>query len=155
MKAVGITLIWVGMLSAAVQAQPRATADDRIETLDLTMILMPEGATTPAAVTRTIELPAAAAEQARERAARGLDTANGARGGPLDGPAVAADARERARDLGRELSEQAQQNRENLGRGPPDWAAGSDRPGPSESPPVEPPRPAPELPMPPETPGTP
>jgi hypothetical protein len=87
--------------------------DPPIETLELTMELMPEGATQPDAITRVIELPAAVAEAARENASRGLAEANAARERREAGLTIAAEARERS-------SEQAQQDRENAGRGPPD-----------------------------------
>jgi hypothetical protein len=97
-----------------------------IETLDLTMELMPEGATRPDAVTRVIELPAAAAEAARENAARGLETADEARGRGNPANEIAEQARERGR-------ERAQQGREDVGRGggPPDGIGppGSGPPG--------------------------
>jgi len=87
--------------------------DAPVETLELTMELMPEGATQPDAITRVIELPAAAAEAARENASRGLAEANEARERRETGLEIAAEARERS-------TEQAQQDRENAGRGPPD-----------------------------------
>jgi hypothetical protein len=97
----------------AFNALAQEDPDPPIETLELTMELMPEGATQPDAITRVIELPAAVAEAARENAARGLAEANEARERRETGLAIAAEARERS-------VEQAQQDRENAGRGPPD-----------------------------------
>ena len=93
----------------------RAQDDDSegIDTLDLTIELMPDGATLPEAVTRVIELPEVAADAARENAARGLEIANEARQNGEGGLAIAAEARERG-------LEQAQEDRENAGRGPPE-----------------------------------
>lgn len=128
-----------------------------VETLDLTMELMPEGATQPDAVTRIIELPAAAAEAARENAARGLDTANAAREARGDGNgSVAEEASERG-------LERAQQVREDIGRGRPDGAgppedlAPTDLPGdgPGGEPGDGPGGGPPDNPGPPETPGPP
>jgi hypothetical protein len=99
-------LLFMGLalVAATVAAQENAETPD--DTLDLTMVLMPEGATLPDAVTRVIELPAAAvaaSEAAAANAAPGLDTAN------------------EAREQGRE---RAQQSREDAVRGPPEWAGG-------------------------------
>ena len=80
------------------------------------MVLMPENATLPDAVTRVIELPAAAAEAARENAARGLDEANAARE-PETGLENAAAASEQGRET-------AQQNREDRGRGASEGGGG-------------------------------
>lgn len=114
------------LLALSVNAQEEG--DSIVETLDLTIELLPPGATLPESVTRTIELPAAVAEAARENAARGLETANAAREGREQGLAIAEQAQEQGR-------ERAQQVLEDLGRGPP----GSDGPpGPPDLP-VDPP----------------
>jgi len=105
------------LLSANGQAQE--DPGPAIETLELTMELMPEGATQPDAVTRIIELPAVVAEAARENSVRGLAEANAARENQDAGLEIAEEAQERGRD-------QAQQDREDAGRGPPD---GFDPPG--------------------------
>lgn len=54
-----------------------AMADD--QPLDVTIRVVESPADLPAAVTKTIELPPAAADRAREAAQHGLDTANQAR----------------------------------------------------------------------------
>ncbi len=97
------------------------------ESLELTMTLLPRGATGPEAVVRTIPLPAPvragvradgteAAEQARQRRQDGLDTAT------------------EARELGREFGQQrAEQAREDAGRGSdrrPDTRSSPENPGP-------------------------
>jgi hypothetical protein len=140
--------VGIALLANAVMAQENEAPG--IETLDLTMELMPEGATRPDAITRIIELPAAAAEAARENSARGIDSANSARerGEPANETAEAA--RERGR-------EQAQQSREDRGRGggPPEGAGPPEVPGGGQ--PGGGPRGGgpPENPGPPETPGPP
>jgi hypothetical protein len=67
-----------------------AVADD---TLDVTISVVGSPNDLPAAVTKTIELPAAASDMARDRAAKGLDTAN--------------QARERGREFGQSIAEDA------------------------------------------------
>lgn len=54
-----------------------AMADDK--PLDVTITVVNSPNDLPAAVTKTIELPPAAADHARERAVNGLDSANQAR----------------------------------------------------------------------------
>ena len=109
------------------RAQNELGAD--IDALDVTMELMPEGATLPEAVTRVIELPEAVPETARQSAAQGLETANQARTNAQAGLAIATEARERG-------LEHAQENREDAGRGPPDWAGppGGGPGGPADTP---------------------
>lgn len=101
-------LIIAGIALVALPVSAQEGADDG-DALDLTMVLMPENATLPDAVTRVIELPAAAAEAARENAARGLEEANAARERETGLENAAA-----ASEQGRET---AQQNREDRGRG--------------------------------------
>jgi hypothetical protein len=113
-------------LAGAISALPAQAQDDApIETLEVTMQLLPEGATLPDAVTRVIELPPAARDTAAENAAKGLDRANAARAAENPGRETAAEARERGRD-------NAQEARENIGRGrgngPPE-----DVPGPPQA----------------------
>jgi hypothetical protein len=111
-------------LAATSTALAQEDSGEAIETLDLTMELMSEGATTPEAVTRIIELPEAVLEAARERAANGLDEANANRERRDEGLAIADEARE----AGRERAEQAQ---EDAGRGqPPETGPPPDIPGP-------------------------
>jgi hypothetical protein len=118
------------MLFAISGANAQDGTADRIDTLDVTMTLMPEGATLPDAVTKVIELPEAAAAAAEENAAPGTDTANAARANREAGLEVAADAREQGREFGQQMADQAQENRENAGRGnPPDSAGPPDVPG--------------------------
>lgn len=72
-----------------------AMADDK--PLDVTISVVQSPNDLPAAVTKTIELPAAASDVARERSAKGLDTAN--------------QAREFGRDFGQGIAEEAKARR--------------------------------------------
>lgn len=72
-----------------------AVADDK--PLDVTIRVVTSPADLPEAVTKTIELPPTASDVARERAARGLDTAN--------------QAREQGREFGRSVAEEAKARR--------------------------------------------
>lgn len=130
----GIAL--AGSLCGSVAAAQEPAADT-VDALELTMTLLPEDATTPDAVTRTIQLPDAAALRA---APPGLEQANDARERRAGGRETAAEARERGREFGRQVAEQAQEGRENAGRGP-----GGQRPD----------RPEPNVPGPPEDRGPP
>ena len=112
--------------AVALAASPAHAQDDAaIETLEVTMQLLREGATVPDAVTR-IELPPAVRDAAAENAARGPDRANAARAAENPGRETAAEARERSR-------ENAQEARENVGRGrgrgPPDGVPGPPQDG--------------------------
>ena len=135
-----INLLLVSLLSSgAALAQEEGNPAD---TLDVTMRLMPAGATLPDAVTKVIELPAAAADRASESSSQGLGTANEARAN--HGAEQAAEAAEQGRERGQQMREQAQENRENAGRGgPPESPGPPDGPGgPGNSPggpPTEPP----------------
>ena len=146
MNTRSLTITLAALVAASVGAQE--TDNLEIETLDLTMELMPEGATLPEAVTRVIELPAAAAGAARASSSDGLDAANAARERREAGLETAAEAREQGR-------ERAQQAQEEAGRGPPDWPPG---PPAGAAPPELPgdlPGGPPEGAGPPETPGPP
>lgn len=120
-----LLLAGLALFATAAAAQDEGAVPD--DALDLTMVLMPEGATLPEAVTRVIELPAAAAEAARENATRGLETANAARDRDAPGIDTAEEAREQS-------LERAQQGREDAGRGPPDFVSGPDGGGQPETP---------------------
>lgn len=96
------------------------------------MTLLPEGATGPASVISTIELPPQASAAGRGDAAS--DTAIEARERRQIGLDTAAEAREQGREFGLDRAEQA---REDAGRGErPD-----DVPQPPVSPPITPPVP--------------
>jgi hypothetical protein len=106
--------ILVGCGVALAQEPARVSEEELLDTLDVTMVLLPEGATVPDAVTRTIELPRAAADSANPP---GVDTASSARNGRERGLENAAEAREQGREFGQQMSQQAQEGRENAGRG--------------------------------------
>jgi len=87
-KKAGIAVVAMFLLTGV------AVADDQL--LDVTISVVQSPNDLPAAVTRTIELPAAASDVARERSAKGLDTANQAREmGRTFGQGIAADAKGR------------------------------------------------------------
>ena len=88
---------------AAVFLAAVAMADD--EPLDVTITVVDSPADLPAAVTKTIELPAAAADHAQERAQHGLDTAN--------------QARALGREFGQSIAEEAKTKGKGNGKGPP------------------------------------
>jgi hypothetical protein len=123
------------LLSPVVAVNAQEASGNPIETLDLTMKLMPEGASLPEAVTRVIELPPAVVETAEDNAANGLGQANAAR----ENRQTALD---RAAEAGEQGRERAQEVREDVGRGrgpfdaeppgPPDLPG--DRPGPGGPP---------------------
>ena len=121
-----------------VQAQEAEDTDGgRVDqNLDLTMTLLPEGATKPDAITRVITLPDVAFDQAGDNASQGLETADDARARREAGLQTAADAIEGGREFGQSMREQAQENRENRGRGDP--PAPPDSPG-APNPPGRPP----------------
>jgi hypothetical protein len=116
----------VAGLSALVLASGAAWAQEEVpegdDSLELTMTLLPENATAAEALTRTIELPAAAALRAVEASAGGLEIANEARERREVGLETAAEARERGREFGQDIAEQARENagRGSDGAGPPD-----------------------------------
>jgi hypothetical protein len=110
---------------------------DQSESLELTMTLLPEKATQPDALTKTIELPTPASPTAVEKAAAGLAKANESRERREAGLDTAAEARERGREFGQDMAAEAQENRENSGRGnapdhpqPPEHPTPPDSPGP-------------------------
>jgi hypothetical protein len=123
-------LIVAGIALVALPAIAQEGAADS-DALDLTMVLMPENATLPDAVTRVIELPAAAAEAARENAARGLDQANAARERE-SGPENAAAAGEQGREIAEQNREERGRGAEGRGGGPPDSGGPPDPGGPPE-----------------------
>jgi hypothetical protein len=139
------------LASGAAWAQEEAPAGE--DSLELTMTLLPENAIAADVLTRTIELPAAAALRAVEASAGGVEVANEARERREVGPETAAEARERGREFGQDVAEQARENagRGSDGAGPPDLPnvpAIPGRPGPNPPGP-NPPGPNPPGPNPP------
>lgn len=127
-------------VAAPAAAQPGDDDAGPTESLELTIMLMPENATTPESVTRVIELPAHAAAEAAEKAADGLDQANAGRARREDGLDTAAAARENGREFGQAMRELAQENREAHGRAEPPANPGGPPPA-VPGPPVTPPGP--------------
>jgi len=117
-----ISLI-VLVLAAGSTALAQEDGGEANETLDLTMKLMSEGATTPETVTRVIELPEAVLEAVGERAANGIDESNANRERREEGLGIAEDAREAGR-------ERAAQAIENADGGQPPETGPPDDPGP-------------------------
>lgn len=109
---VATTLLCSGPMA---YAQDESDGDD--SDFEVTMTLLPEGATQPDALTRIIELPPRVVEEGRDNAQQGLDNANDARERREKGLNRAAEAAENGRALGEAMREQAQENRENAGRG--------------------------------------
>lgn len=124
------------LLAGAAGAQQPADDEPVPRELEVTMTLMPEGAREPEAVTRVIELPAAASARAAEASEHGLSRADAAREARQEGLDRAAEAREKGRELGEEIAEQARENREDAGRGrppePPPGGPPQDPPGPPD-----------------------
>jgi len=150
-----VTCLAVALTVAAV-AQAQAPSEP---SLDVTIRLLPENAVGPEDITRRIELPPAA-QNARPPQAANPGPPAGVEN-PGRGDEVAGEARERGREFGQEVAEQARGNRENAGRpdnpGPPDGVPGPPDgvPGPPDDlpgPPRDPPGPPSEPPGPPATP---
>jgi hypothetical protein len=108
--------------------------------LEVTIRLLPENAVGPEEITRRIELPPAAANAAPPGTPPDEGNPTDDRAGPPTDPArgndVATEARERGREFGQEVSEQARENRENAGR--PDEARPPLAPPSTPSPPGPP-----------------
>jgi len=115
------------LLTGRATGQESADAEVEIDDLEVTMTLLPADGARPEAITRTITLPPAAertgADDAADRGAEGRE--------------IAEEARDRGREFGQEMAEQARENREDAGRG---------------GPPEDPPGPPDDLPNPPDNP---
>lgn len=88
------------LLLAALCLAGGAVADDK--PLDVTITVVESPGDLPTAVTRTIELPPAASDRARERLQYGLKTANEARTlGRENGQSIAEEAKAKGKAPGR------------------------------------------------------
>ena len=118
------------LMSGATFAQENGDGGDGGEEddLDITMTLLPANAATPEAMTKSIQLPAAAVAQTQEHSAAGRSKER--RTQALE---KAAEARERGRDFGQDMATQARDARENRSRG-----GRPDNPGPPNNPPGRP-----------------
>jgi len=122
------------------------TAEKRPASLDVTMTLLPEHAKGPDEITRRIELPRPKDAGEHKDAAPDTDP-NGShkddKGPPSDpgeqGHSKADQARERGRDFGQEVAEQARENRENAGHGNAGNNGNGGGNGGGKGPPVTPP----------------
>jgi hypothetical protein len=84
------------LLLAAICLVGGVMADDK--PLDVTITVVESPGDLPATVTRTIELPPAASDRARERAQHGLETANEARAlGREFGQSIAEEAKSKGK----------------------------------------------------------
>ena len=101
-----VALAGLAALPVAAQQQAEQRTPPRLE---ITMTLLPEKAKDATEITRKIELPAVA--QGKRPAE--LPGAEHGKGQGLD---TAAEARERGREFGQAVAEQARDNRENAGR---------------------------------------
>ena len=141
MKVLALTTVVIAFLLIADRAGAQGSPPS--ESLELTIRLMPEGATSSEAVTKTIVLPPAASATGVENSQDGVERANEARESRGVGQDRAAEARERGREFGQQMSEQARENRDEAGHGNPDRPRpnppGPNPPGPN--PPGPPPRP--------------
>jgi len=108
-----LALLAVVLVFATGQSQ----ADDEGE-LTMTLITNPD-AELPEAVTKTLELPAAAAAAGMDNSSKGQGIANGARDKRAKGLDKAADAQERGSEFGQDMADSARDNRENRGRSNP------------------------------------
>jgi len=111
-----------GLFAVASTAQELAR-----ERLELTMELLPENAIDAQVITRRIELPPAAEPGSGQRPAELPGPPNAENG---QGRETAAEARERGRDFGQDVAEQARENRDNAGRGDDPPGPPEDLPGP-------------------------
>jgi hypothetical protein len=113
-------------LAAALLVAPdvRAQAPEKpVDTLDVTMTLLPEHAKGPEDITRRIALPPPANRDDKpgRRADKGKpDSLEDGKSPPAEpgtqGRDKADEARERGRQFGQDVSEQSRENRENAGR---------------------------------------
>jgi flagellar biosynthesis/type III secretory pathway protein FliH len=101
--------IWLTM-TAALLAGPTYADDESTDVGEDTMVVI-EGDMTPEDIVSVIQLPEAASETARERAAKGLETANAAR---EDGQAFGREMSEGRGDAGREIGEAAREAAANI-----------------------------------------
>ena len=99
------TIALAGLVALPVAAQQQRTPPR----LEITMTLLPEKAKDATEITRKIELPVAA----QGKRPTELPGAEHGKGQGLD---TAAEARERGREFGQAVAEQARDNRENAGR---------------------------------------
>jgi hypothetical protein len=116
---IAVTLAALAGLTALPAAAQQKAEQRTPARLEITMTLLPEKAKDATEITRKIELPVAG----RDKGDKG-DKGDGKRPAELPGAEhgkgqgldTAAEARERGREFGQAVSEQARDNRENAGR---------------------------------------
>ena len=130
LRAKWIVAVAAGYLVAGVpvHAQDANDSGTDADSLDVTITLLPEGATQPDAVTNPIKLPDSIPSQSRA-APPGLGKANDNKDRRAQGLATAEEARAQGSEFGQEMRQQAAEQRENAERGKP-----SDTPGNGPSP---------------------
>lgn len=132
------------VLGAPVHAQDANDSGTDADSLDVTITLLPEGATQPDAVTKTIKLPDSIPSQSRA-APPGLGKANDNKDRRAQGLATAEEARAQGSEFGQEMRQQAAEQRANAERGKGPGDAGPPGQGgtnPGSSPPDHPTPPA-------------
>ncbi len=105
-----VALAGLAALPVAAQQQAEQRTPPRLE---ITMTLLPEKAKDATEITRKIELPVAGQSKTDGKRPAELPGAEHGKGQGLD---TAAEARERGREFGQAVAEQARDNRENAGR---------------------------------------
>lgn len=103
-------------VSASAQAPP-AKAPTTPDRLEVTMTLLPENAKDGREITRKIELPPAVAPTKPSDGKQSGSPAAAGQGNGSDGLEKAAEARERGREFGQDVADQARDNREKATRG--------------------------------------
>ncbi len=113
----------VALVPAWFVGAQESAREQALERLEVTMALLPENAADAADVTRRIELPPANRSAAGDKPPAEIP---GAENGDGKGLETAAEARERGREFGQDVAEQARENRENAshGDGPPEVPPG-------------------------------
>lgn len=106
------TVALAGLVALPVAAQQQAEKRTPPR-LEITMTLLPANAKDATEITRKIELPAAGQSKADGKPPAELPGAEHGKGQGLD---TAVEARERGREFGQAVAEQARDNRENAGR---------------------------------------
>ena len=105
-----VALAGLAALPVAAQQQAQQRTPQRLE---ITMTLLPEKARDATEITRKIELPAVGQSKTDGKPPAEVPGAEHGKGQGLD---TAAEARERGREFGQAVAEQARDNRENAGR---------------------------------------
>ena len=133
-KFIAITAVaWAGLVAVPALAQQSQESQQTQQSqqapqraparLEITMALLPENAKDTSEITRKIALPSPGEKRESQGSKRPAELP-GAEQGKGEGLEKAAEARERGREFGQDVADQARENRENAGRrhdppGPP------------------------------------